>query len=258
MTASRKQLAMRIGAGVVMVAAIVGVWEIVRVASLVVAGLLAVGFLIFLAVKTRANRRTRVIFGFYVAANEILLDGERSRYHFEVAEVIKTGEKVIRSMPDSPPLSRFALGALYHSIGDHNAAVEQLGFAAEEEVLKESRHLLPSRQLRRYVARLRKMERRPKRWAKTNAAIASLERMHQDRAAKLLAESQQQLKRMVEAYEGEMSEQMRSPRRDVAISSSRSLKSITAPPPISEVLNDIYQEEPKASSVLQPERPPIA
>jgi hypothetical protein len=82
--------------------------------------------------------------------------------------------------------------------------------------------------------------------------------MHQERAARLLAESQQQLKRMVEAYEGEMSEQMRSPRRDVAISSSRSLKSITAPPPISEVLNDIYQEEPKASSVLQPERPPIA
>jgi len=150
-------------------------------------------------------------------------------------------------MPDSPPLTRFALGALYYSIGDHNAAVEQLGFAAEEEVLKESRHLLPSRQLRRYVDRLRRLERRPKRWARTNAAIASLERMHQERGARLLAESQQQLKRMVEAYEGEMSEQLRSPRRDLAISTTRSLKSITAPPPISEVLNDIYQEEPKAS-----------
>jgi hypothetical protein len=144
-------------------------------------------------------------------------------------------------------LSRFALGALYYSIGDHNAAVEQLGFAAEEEVLKESRHVLPSRQLRRYVKKLRQIERRPKRYAKINAAIASLERMHHERAARLLAESQQQLRRMVEAYEGEMSEQIRSPRRDLPISSQRSLQSITAPPTISEVLNDIYQEEPKAS-----------
>lgn len=247
MTASNKKLAVRIGAGVLIVAAIVGALEIVRVAPLVVAGLAGVGLLVFLALRFRANRKTRVIFGFYVAANEILVDGERSRYHFEIAEVINTGEKVIRSMPDSPPLTRFALGALYYSIGDHNAAVEQLGFPAEEEVLKESRHVLPSRQLRRYVDRLRRMERRPKRWARTNAAIASLERMHQERGARLLAESQQQLKRMVEAYEGEMSEQMRSPRRDLAISTTRSLKSITAPPPISEVLNDIYQEEPKAS-----------
>jgi len=247
MTTSHKKLAIRIGAAVVIVAAILGVLQIVRVAPLAVVALGGVGFLIFLALRFRANRKTKVIFGFYVAANEILVDGERSRYHFEIAEVIRTGEKVVRSMPDSPPLSRFALGALYYSIGDHNAAVEQLGFAAEEEVLKESRHVLPSRQLRRYVERLRKIERRPKRWAKTNAAIASLERMHQESAARLLAESQQQLKRMVEAYEGGMSEQMRSPRRDLAISTTRSLKSITAPPPISEVLNDIYQEEPKAS-----------
>ena len=247
MTPSHKKLAIRIGAGVVIVAVILGALEIVRVAPLVVVALGGVGLLIFLALKFRANRKAKVIFGFYVAANEILVDGERSRYHFEVAEVIRTGEKVVRSMPDSPPLSRFALGALYYSIGDHNAAVEQLGFAAEEEVLKESRHVLPSRQLRRYVEKLRKIERRPKRWAKTNAAIASLERMHQERAARLLAESQQQLKRMVEAYEGGMSEQMRSPRKDLAISSTRSLKSITAPPPISEVLQDIYQEERKTS-----------
>jgi hypothetical protein len=150
-------------------------------------------------------------------------------------------------MPDAPPLSRFALGALYYSIDDHNAAAEQLGFAAEEEVLKESRHLAPSRQLRRYVSRLRRIERRPKRYAKINAAIASLERMHKERAARLLAESQQHLKRLVEAHESERSEQIRAPRRDLPISSGRSLKSITAPPTISEVLNDVYQEEPKAS-----------
>jgi hypothetical protein len=240
-------MALRLGAGVAAVAVIVGVLEIVRFAPLVIVGLILVGFLVLVALKLRANRQTKVIFGFYVTTNEILVDGERSRYHFEIAEVIRTGEKIVRSMPDSPPLSRFALGALYYSIGDHNAAVEQLGFAAEEELLKESSHISPSRQLRRYVSRLRKIERRPKRYARINAAIASLERMHQERAARLLAESQQQLKRVVEAHEGEMSEQIRSPRRDLAISTTRSLKSINAPPPISEVLNDIYQEERKTS-----------
>ena len=243
MTPNRKRIAIRICAGVVFVAAIVGVLVIVRAVPIIAVGVVALALLVVLAFRIRANRKTKVIFGFYVAANEILVDGDKSRYHFEIAQVIKTGERIVRSMPDSPPLSRFALGALYYSIGDHNAAVEQLGFAAEEEVLKESRHATPSRQLRRYVAKLRRIERRPKLYAKLNAAIASLERMHQERGARLLAESQQQLKRMVEAYEGEMSEQIRSPRRDLPISNSRSLKSITAPPTISEVLNEVYQED---------------
>ena len=243
MNPNRKSIAIRLGAGVVIVAAIVGALVIVRAMPIVAVGFVALGLLVVLAFRIRANRKTKVIFGFYVAANEILVDGDKSRYHFEIAQVIKTGERIVRSMPDSPPLSRFALGALYYSIGDHNAAVEQLGFAAEEEVLKESRHATPSRQLRRYVAKLRRIERRPKLYAKVNAAIASLERMHQERAARLLAESQQQLKRMVEAYEGEMSEQIRSPRKDLPISNSRSLKSITAPPTISEVLNEVYQED---------------
>lgn len=247
MTARQSTLAIRVSAGVVIVATMVGVLKIVRSAPVVLVVFAVLGLLVLIALKVRANRRTKVIFGFYVRANEILTDGERSRYHFEIAEVIRTGQKIVRSMPDAPPLSRFALGALYYSIADHNAAVEQLGFAAEEELLKESSHISPSRQLRRYVSRLRKIERRPRRSAKIRAAIASLEEMHHERGARLLAESQQQLKRMVEAYEGEMSEEIRSPRRDVAISTTRSLKSITAPPPISEVLNDIYQEEPKAS-----------
>ena len=247
MTASQKKWAMRLSAGVVIVALSVSVFEVVRAVPMILVALAAIGLLVLVAFKIRAARKTRVIFRFYFAANEILIDGERGRYHFEIAEVIKTGEKVVRSMPDAPPLSRFALGALYYSVDDHNAAVEQLSFAAEEEVLKDSRHALPSRQLRRYVRRLRQIERRPKRYAKVNAAIASLERMHRERAARLLAESQQQLRRMVEAYEGELSEQIRSPRRDVAISATRTLKSISAPRPISEVLNDIYHEEPKAS-----------
>ena len=227
----------------IVVAMAIAAFDVLRRSPLILAALAAIGLIVVVVLKIRASRKTKVIFGFYVAANEILVDGDKSRYHFEIAQVIKTGERIVGSMPDSPPLSRFALGALYYSIGDHNAAVEQLGFAAEEEVLKESRHATPSRQLRRYVAKLRRIERRPKLYAKVNAAIASLERMHQERAARLLAESQQQLKRMVEAYEGEMSEQIRSPRKDLPISNSRSLKSITAPPTISEVLNEVYQED---------------
>jgi hypothetical protein len=243
MTTRQKKWVIGLGAGVVVIAIVVGALQLIRVAPVMILAVVGLVLLVVLALKIRANRKTKVIFRFYVAANEILMDGERGRYHFEIAKVIKTGQKVIRSMPDAPPLSRFALGALYYSIDDHNAAVEQLGFAAEEEVLKESRHLAPSRQLRRYVSRLRRIERRPKRYAKINAAMASLERMHQERAARLLAESQQQLKRLVEAHESERSEQNRTPRRDLPISSGRSLKSITAPPTISEVLNDVYQED---------------
>ena len=247
MTVTQKKWTIRIVGAAIIIAGAITALAVVRRVPIILVALIGLGVLVVLILKIRANRKTKVIFGFYVAANEILVDGDNSRYHFEIAQVIKSGERVVRSMPDSPPLSRFALGALYYSIGDHNAAVEQLGFAAEEEVLKESRHSTPSRQLRRYVGKLRRMERRPKRYAKLNAAIASLERMHQERAAGLLAESQQQLKRIVETYEGEMSEQIRSPRKDLPISSSRSLKSITAPPTISEVLNEVYQEEPKAS-----------
>src|SRR5258708_8120554 len=162
MTPGRKKLAIRIGAGVVIFAAIVGVFVIAGDLPIIAVGLVALGLLIVIALKIRANRKTKVIFGFYVAANEILVDGDKSRYHFEIAQVIKTGERIVRSMPDSPPLSRFALGALYYSIGDHNAAVEQLGFAAAEEVLKESRHATPARQFRPYRPQPPGLRPRPK------------------------------------------------------------------------------------------------
>ncbi len=247
MTTRQKKLVIAFGGALIVIVAIVGIVELARLTVLAIAGLLAFGVIVYVAYRVWANRKTKIIFGFYVAANDILTDGDGSRYHFEVADVIRKGQRVVRSMPDAPPLSRFALGALCYSVGDHNAAVEHLALAAEEEVLKESQLVLPSRQLRRYVRRLRQIEKRPRRYAKINAALASLEALHRERGARLLAESQQQLKRIVEAYENQMSEQIRSPRRDLPISTRRSLKSITAPPTISEVLNDIYQEEPEVS-----------
>ena len=246
MTTRQKKIAIVIAGAMLLVIAVVGVIELARMTLIAIAGLLVVGVVLFLVFKIRAKRKTKTVFGFTLLLRRAV-DGDGSRYHFEVAEVIKNGERVVRSMRDAPPLSRFALGALYYSIDDHNAAVEQLALAAEEEVLKDSRHVLPSRQLRRYVRRLRQIEKRPKRYAKINAAMASLTTMHRERGARLLAESQQQLKRMVEAYENELSDHIRAPRRDLRISTQRSLKSITAPPTISEVLHDIYQENPEAS-----------
>src|SRR4030095_5566796 len=113
MTANRKRLTLIIGVALVLSAGVVGLLQFARLVPVVLVGILVTGFIVVLALKIRANRKTKVIFGLYVAANEILIDGERSRYHFEIAEVLRSGERIVRSMPDAPPLSRFALGALY-------------------------------------------------------------------------------------------------------------------------------------------------
>jgi hypothetical protein len=248
MNMERKKLLQRILAAIVLVALLMVVgWRFVGVLPAVLVCAAGAGLLVLVAVKGKQRRTTDVIFGFYVSANEILGDEERRRYRFEIAEAIKTGERVVSSMPDPPPLSSFALGALYHSIGDQNGAVQNLALAAEEELLKESPHVAPSRQLRRYVRRLRQIERRPKRWSKINAAISSLERMHRERGARLLADNQIQLKRLVEAYEGEKSQQLAPAPTGVRISPERTLRSIKSPRPISEVLNDVYQEDRKTS-----------
>jgi len=248
MNTDKRKLVQRIVAlGLLAAILVVAGLKFVGLASVLIVCIAGSGLLIFVVIKGRQRRKTEAILGFYVVANEILADEERSRYRFEVAEAIKTGERVVSSMPDPPPLSSFALGALYHSIGDQNGAVQNLALAAEEELLKESPHVAPSRQLRRYVRRLRQIERRPERWPKVNAAISSLERMHRERAAHLLADNQIQLKRLVEAYEGEKSQQSDPAPTGVRISAERPLRSIKSPRPISEVLNDVYQEDQKTS-----------
>ncbi|MEK6279287.1 MAG: hypothetical protein AABN95_02940 [Acidobacteriota bacterium] len=249
MSESYKKLTVKIvilvGAGLLLAAML----KFAGVAAAILVCFFGAGMLVLLAFKRARNRKTETIFGFYVAANEIL-DGDGStRYRFEIADGIKTGETVVRMLPDPPPLSSFALGALYHSIGDHNGAIGHLALAAEEEMLKESPHVSPSRQLRRYVKRLRQIERRPERWPKISAAIRNLERMHREQSAQLLAENQVQLKSLVEAFDSRQSEestqssQSSFARTPVTNFSGRSFKSITPPPPISEVLNDVYQEE---------------
>lgn len=217
------------------------------VSVLIIISVVAAGMLIMIAVQRSQRRKTDLVFAFYVAADEVLCDEDR-RYRFEVADAIKAGERVVRLLPDPPPLSSFALGALYYSVDDHNAAIEHLALAAEEQILKDSIHKKPSRQLRRYVARLRRIERAPQRFARVNAAIQNLERLHRETGARLLAESQRHLKKLVEAYANVGAEQNKLPQPDGGmISPARQLSSITAPPPISQVLNDVYQEEATSS-----------
>jgi hypothetical protein len=222
--------------------------KFIGLAAVIVISLIGTGVLVALGIRRWQRRQTEVIFGFYVTANEILGEDDKPRrYHFEIAEAIKTGEKAVSSMPDPPPLSSFALGALYHAAGNQNGAVQHLALAAEEELLKESPHIPPSRQLRRYVRRLRQIERRPERWPGINVAVQNLERLHHERAALLLAQNQSQLKRIVEAYEVEKPQQLPPAPSGARISANRSLRSVKSPPPISEVLNDVYQEESEAT-----------
>jgi hypothetical protein len=222
--------------------------KLIGLAPVIIVVLVSTGIMAGLGIRRWQRRQTEVILGFYVTANEILGDDERQRrYHFEIAEAIKAGEKTVSSMPDPPPLSSFALGALYHSVGNQNGAVQHLALAAEEELLKESPHVPPSRRLRRYVRRLRQIERWPERWPAVSAAIKNLERLHHERAALLLAQNQNQLKRIVEAYEVDKPQQLEPAPTGARISPGRSLRSVKSPPPISEVLNDIYQEESEAT-----------
>lgn len=244
MTKTGKRWLFRMGGVALGAAVVVGVYQLGLISWTLFYVLLTSGAVAVIGAAVWITNKTRVIFRFYVAANEILIDGDKSRYRFEIAEVIRTGEKIVKWMPDAPSLTRFALGALYHSIGDYGAAAGHLSIAAEEEVLKDSTHALPSRQLRRYVRKLRTLQRRPKRAKKIQIAIASLERMHREDAARLLADSQQQLRRLVEAYDTELLDQPRINTDLPMWSWSRPMpKSIPAPPTISDVLNDVYVDK---------------
>ena len=225
---------------VILIVAVLASLRVNPIVILIVAG---AGVLIIIAISRSQRRKTDQVFAFYISADEVLGDESR-RYRFEVADAIKAGERVVRLIPDSPPLTSFALGALYYTVGDFNGAVEHLALAAEEQILKHSIHKKPSRQLRRYVARLRQLERAPHRFAKVNAAIQRLELLHKEKGAALLAQGQYQLNKLVESYASETAEQSKTPAlNDSIISPKRQLNSITAPPPISQVLNDVYQEE---------------
>jgi hypothetical protein len=113
---------------------------------------------------------------------------------------------------------------------------------------------VPSPDLSRYVQILRKLEREPSEAPMTMAAIRSLDRARRSRAAALLAESRERLEAIPAltqpsqpspgtVIERALSQTEASARR--APASRR--PGAHPPPPIAEVLRDVYEEEKKTA-----------
>jgi hypothetical protein len=211
-----------------------------------------VTFFIWRAVQHTEHQETGRIFEFYIAANDVLRDEERHWFGFEIAEVIERGEHILHSMSDPPPLIYFALGALYHKAGDHEAAAEHLSYIVENDLSDERHRLAPSTELRRYVHILRKLEREPTVAPQTMAAIRSLDRARHNRAAFMLAESRERLNlisKLNPATSVAASSHQASSGTDPAMrpETSRRQSAHAPPPPIAEVLRDLYEEEKKTA-----------
>jgi hypothetical protein len=200
---------------------------------------------IWLFARRAQAREVERVFDFYVAAEAILREEERRWYGFEIAEVIEHGENLLEIMPDPPPLSYYALGALYQRLGNHHATVEYLSRVTEDEVYNEAHRIAPSPQLRRYVMMLRRIEYYPSTAPQTLAAIRSLERARQRNAAKMLCESRDLIN--AEKCDVHAPETIDTP-HEMRFSPSMPLSAITAPPPISKVLSDIYQEDTRGGN----------
>ena len=244
MTTAGKKLTQKVIAIVVTVA----VLDRIGISPTVIIFFIFAGFLVWRVVRRSENNETQAVFDFYASADEMLRDDEHPWYGFEIAEVIDRGERVLSSMSDAPPLVYFALGALYHRVGDKENAVEHFGCVVDERLSEEHYRKSPSPKLRRYVEMLRHIEREPTVAPRALAAIRSLERARRRRAGVLLAESTGSSQRNSAIREG--IDRVHVPAKSLpekdsrtAPSSHRTLSSITPPPPISEVLREVYDEK---------------
>jgi len=209
-------------------------------------------YFVWRAVQRSEQQDIKNVFDFYISANEVLRDDEKRWYGFEIDAVIKEGEGVLNMMADPPPLVHFALGALYGRAGEHEAAAEHLAYVVESEQGDEGRRLAASPELRRYVQVLRRLEREPAEAPLTMAAIRTLERLRRTRAEALLEESRVRLggeaPRLASA-----SHAQREPGAGLTpVAGARSQPTLapetrSVPPPISEVLRDVYEEEKKTA-----------
>lgn len=229
-------------------------------------------YFVWRAVDRSEQHETRRIFDFYLAAGDVLREDERRWFGFEITEVIGQGESVVHSMSDAPPLVHFALGALYHRAGDHEAAAEHLGYVLEAEDGDERQRTAPSPELRRYVSVLRRLERDPAEGPQTVAAVRNLERSRRARAASMLEESRRFNAAPAAAaaaspaaklaarnfYAGAPDAAAATTPQDAphrlplaAEARANTTPPLSAPPPkpapISEVLRDLYEEEKKTA-----------
>lgn len=206
-------------------------------------------FVVWLCARRAQAREVERIFDFYIAADAILREEERRWYGFEIAEVIEHGESMLEIMPDPPPLNYYTLGALYHRLGNHQATVEYLSRVVEDDLCEETHRVTPSPQLRRYVSMLRRIEYQPSSAPQTLASIRSLERARQRNAAKLLAETRELLEAQKNsAHTEEDAAEATAVHEETSFAPSLPLSAISAPPPITKVLHDLYQDETRATN----------
>jgi len=240
------------------VVVIVAILNAVGLSPVVMVFVTGIVFVIWLVTRRAQMREVERIFEFYVAADAILREEERRWYGFEIAEVIEHGESLLDLMPDPPPLNYFVLGALYQRLGNHQATVQYLSRLTEDALYDETHRIAPSPQLRRYVTLLRRLELHPAAEPQTLAAIRNLERARQRNAEKMLLDSRNLLDsgavaQIAEPQKPEIRETKESSEnkenretKEPTYSDSAPLSSISAPPPITSVLRDIYQEETNA------------
>jgi len=240
MNSANKRLAQKLVAIVVIIA----ILEVVGFSPAIIVLFLVAGLIIWRTMRRSEYQETEKVFEFYIAADDVLRDEGRQWYGFEIAEVIDAGERVLLSLVDPPPLVRFTLGALYHRVGDYELAVEHLTWVTEAQSADEVRYTNPSPQLRRYVETLRRIERDPAMAPQTLAALRNLERSRRKRAAEMLLESRQ---RIAEATHTHAETPHAQDVNNASKKASKPLSLITAPPPISEVLRDVYQQEDKTA-----------
>ena len=228
---------------------IVAMLHAVGLSPVIMVFVTGVVLIVWLFDRRAQTREIERIFEFYVAADAILREEERRWYGFEIAEVIEHGESLLEIMPDPPPLNYYALGALYQRLGNHQATIEYLSRLSDDESYDETHRTAPSAQLRRYVMMLRRIEYHPSTAPQTLAAFRSLERARQRHAGRLLIESRSLLEaEKVKAQPEKQSQEAKETHREVTFSASMPLSEISAPPPISKVLHDVYQDETRASN----------
>ena len=230
---------------------IVAMLDAVGLSPVIMVFVTGVVLVVWLFARRAQAREVERIFEFYIAADAILREEERRWYGFEIAEVIEHGESLLEVMPDPPPLNYYALGALYQRLGNHQATVDYLSRLIDDESYDETHRTTPSPQLRRYVMMLRRIEYHPSAAPQTLAAIRSLERARQRHATKMLAESralfetEEKLRPQPEKRAAEVKE-VKEPEPEMTFAPSLPLSAISAPPPISKVLHDVYSDETRA------------
>jgi len=231
MTTSNKRFVQK----AIAVVLIVALLDLVGIAPSIMLFITAIVTGVWFVSRQSQNRELRGIFQFYLAADGILRDEDRRWFAFEVADVIDQGEGALDVIPDPPPLQLFALGALYHKIGNYEASVEYLSRVEQQDFTEEHR-TAPSPQLRRYVSMLRELEQDPSISPLVLGAIRNLERNRRRNAARLLAESR-------DCVEHDHTLPKKGNPANSKDEPGERRASAAAPPPITEVLQDVYPED---------------